>query len=71
MGIFWGVFIAIYLLARGIIFLCLRKNIEGIGFGDVIVAGILGTIFPHIVPCKTTIEWVFLLSCYLLISSLI
>ncbi|MDR2541766.1 MAG: hypothetical protein LBD11_08785 [Candidatus Peribacteria bacterium] len=48
-----------------------KKNAEGFGFGDVIMAGILGSIFPLFLSPADILQRVYFLCSYLIISSLL
>ncbi|GHV22880.1 hypothetical protein FACS189428_5580 [Clostridia bacterium] len=48
-----------------------KKKAEGFGFGDVIMAGILGGIFPLFTSPTDIVQWVYFICSYLIISSLL
>jgi prepilin signal peptidase PulO-like enzyme (type II secretory pathway) len=66
MSIFFGVFLVIYFIGRGIAYLKYKKKAEGFGFGDVIRAGILGSVVQVFVPLSSAVEWVSLVATYLI-----
>jgi prepilin signal peptidase PulO-like enzyme (type II secretory pathway) len=68
MLIFFGVFLLIYVIARGYVYVRYQKKAEGFGFGDVVLAGILGSILPVFVHLTGTLEWIYLLSTYVIVS---
>jgi hypothetical protein len=47
-----------------------KEKTEGFGFGDVVMAGILGTVFPVFISVGV-LEWVYLLSTYLIVSCIL
>ena len=71
MLIFFLLFLCIYFGARGYLRIRYKKKAEGFGFGDVILAGILGSIFPVFLQVSGGVEWMFFLSTYMTTSCLI
>ncbi|MFZ2151131.1 MAG: prepilin peptidase [Candidatus Absconditicoccaceae bacterium] len=78
---FWGsvglfiTFLAIYYLSKLYVKYRYKQNFEGIGFGDVILAFFIGTLFPFIFQFNNLIFNIFnliqLILIYVLISSII
>jgi prepilin signal peptidase PulO-like enzyme (type II secretory pathway) len=71
MIIFFCVFLAIYYGGKLLVRWKYKKKAEGFGFGDVIIAGILGSIFPVFIAPSGIIEWVYFICSYLIISSVL
>ncbi|MDR0649943.1 MAG: prepilin peptidase [Candidatus Peribacteria bacterium] len=68
MFIFFAVFLIIYYGAKGYVFLRFKQKAEGFGFGDVLMAGILGSIFPIFLPLSSALQRGHLVCSYLIVS---
>jgi hypothetical protein len=68
--IFFCVFLVIYFLGKAIAYIKYKKKAEGFGFGDVLAAGILGSVIQVFLPLSSVVERVYFLSSYLIISCL-
>ena len=68
MLIFFAVFLAIYLLAKGYVYLKYKKNAEGFWFGDVLMGGVLWTLFPMFITFSSARVWGYTLCIYLMLS---
>jgi hypothetical protein len=71
MGIFFSVFLLIYYGAKGYVSWRFKQKAEGFGFGDVLLAGILGSMFPVFIQLSSVLEWGYLVCGYLTVSCLI
>jgi hypothetical protein len=68
MLIFFLVFLLIYYGAKRYIAWRYKEKAEGFGFGDVLMAGILGSIFPVFITLSSPIARIYLLCTYLILS---
>jgi prepilin signal peptidase PulO-like enzyme (type II secretory pathway) len=71
MLIFFIVFLGIYFGAKGYVYWRFKQKAEGFGFGDVLMAGILGSVFPVFLPLSSALQRGYLLCSYLIVSCLI
>jgi hypothetical protein len=71
MLIFFLTFLVIYYGAKVYVFWRFKQKAEGFGFGDVIMAGILGSAFPVFLPLSSALQRGYLICSYLIMSCLI
>jgi prepilin signal peptidase PulO-like enzyme (type II secretory pathway) len=71
MLILFIVFLIIYFGAKGYVFWRFKQKAEGFGFGDVLMAGILGSAFPVFLPLSSALQRGYLICSYLIVSCLI
>jgi prepilin signal peptidase PulO-like enzyme (type II secretory pathway) len=70
MLIFFLVFLLIYYGAKRYVAWKYKEKAEGFGFGDVLLAGVLGTMFPVFITLTSPLERIYLLCTYLILSCL-
>ena len=68
MGIFFWLFLLIYLLAKGYVYIKYKTNAEGFWFGDVIMAGILWSLFPMFITFSSGRVRMYTLCIYIMMS---
>jgi hypothetical protein len=71
MLIFFLVFLMIYYGAKRYVGWRFKQKAEGFGFGDVLLAGILGSMFPVFIQISSALEWGYLVCGYLVMSCFI